>query len=220
MYGTSSDGFIPSKKKIEGLKNEIAHMTGFDYYCQTKQFAVSGLDKNDEMNVIFVKDSGEKDASVLLYKQTQPYDFNMIQTTYSFDVNKLFCLNIEKKSTKYVACDTKILDMAQICSDIDFCPREMTLCGNLLLVTSPSCIFIFSQNDGETQKTLLKEIHGICFIEGEQLTIVIPTAMLPDPWLCLHLDLLDKTFEKQSVLSNCFNVFFNELTHRTIEHTS
>ncbi|KAH3873626.1 uncharacterized protein LOC127869053 [Dreissena polymorpha] len=190
MYGTSSDNFIPSKKKIEGLKNEIPYMTGFNYNCQTKQFAVSGLDKNAEMKVIFVKDSGEKDASVLLYKQTQPYDFNMIRTTYSFDANKLFCMNIEKKSMKCVACDTKILDWAQKCSDGDFCPREMTLRGNLLLVTSPSCIFIFSKNDGETKKkipteTLLRDIHGICFIEEEQLAVVTSISKDRDASLTL-----------------------------------
>ncbi|KAH3873536.1 hypothetical protein DPMN_036773 [Dreissena polymorpha] len=105
----------------------------------------------------------------------------MIRTTYSFDVNKFFAMNIENKSLKCVDCERQTREWAIICTDSDLCARQMILCGNLLLVTSPSCIFIFSQNDGETKKkvpteTLLKDIHGICLIEGEQFAIVTSTS--------------------------------------------
>ncbi|KAH3873535.1 hypothetical protein DPMN_036772 [Dreissena polymorpha] len=60
IYDALSCDFTPSKKKIAGLKNEIEHLTGFDYCCRTEQFAVSGLDKNDKMKLIVVKDSDKK----------------------------------------------------------------------------------------------------------------------------------------------------------------
>ncbi|XP_045165535.2 uncharacterized protein LOC123529318 isoform X2 [Mercenaria mercenaria] len=158
-----TDKGFDTKNTID-LKEELSDVTGFDYsYSKNKsRFAIGTKTKQ-----VFIDGKGKKIKSTEIDNTTGSSD---IATTYDFENDCIYVMNMEHKSIKCVSLKNLAPVWKRKCEDQLFKPKSVCLYKDKLCIASSGTVTIFAAKDGAPIRKhetvdLVQDCLGICVID-------------------------------------------------------
>ncbi|XP_045165083.2 uncharacterized protein LOC123529001 [Mercenaria mercenaria] len=156
-----TDKGFDTKSTID-LKVELSDVTGFDYSKNKSRFAIGTRTKQ-----VIIDGKGKKIKSTDIDITTGSSD---IATTYDFENDCIFVLNMEQKSIKCVSLKNLAPVWKRKCEDDVFKPKSVCLYKDKLCVACSGSVTIFAAKDGTPIRKhdttdLVQDCLGICVID-------------------------------------------------------